>query len=257
MTDKEVIDMEEGADGTWVPKSPDATDTKDTTEETSSNPTNMPSSLNPKDVEKGAKVFEKASESNIILDTIAARAYEARVASGGKLQQMFDWFEEDTQQRLLSADERTFLGKFVEKWASHLDWRNLNFPMNAIGAVFKGLVALGVVDAKEEMIKDMRLFQGSGIFDIPAPVLKIILTLLEVPALIPLIEAARSVKNGVEVVTSEVRERVKAKVDAQKAKEVEDTLKKEHEEMRQDLTPPVTLESANKNPEETDQEKAA
>lgn len=255
MADKEVIDMEEGADSTWVPKSPDSPDT--TTEDTSSNPTNMPSSLNPKDVEKGAKVFEKAAESNFVLDTIAARAYEARVASGGKLQQMFDWFEEDTQQRLLNADERTFLGKFVEKWAPHLDWRNFNFPMNALGAVFKGLVALGVVDAKEEMIKDMRLFPGSGIFDIPAPALKIVLTLLEVPELIPLIEAARSVKNGMEVVTSEVRERVKAKVDTAKAAEVEATLKKEHEEMRQDLTPPVTLNPANNSPEDSEGSEAA
>lgn len=217
--EREVIEMEESSDGSWEPKEP-GSETKPEPE-TTTNPKDMA------DLKKGAEIVDKAAKhvekTGIGVEAAATLAYSLR---SERLQNIFDWFSEDTQRDLLRADDRTFIMKFIEKWAPSLDWRSYNYPKDNLRGILTILASVGVIDVKPEILKDMRGLTGMGVLDLPDPVIAIGLDLLGLPEAVPLVKAVKSVGKAGESIAPQIRESVMAKVEAHKVEAVE---KEEHD----------------------------
>lgn len=178
-------------------------------------------------VDVGVKVLdmaaEKAAESQLLAKGVAKLAYAARTET---VNNIFNWLSEDTQRDLTRSDSRWGISLFLEKWCPHADPRSLNIPKEFVRNLVSFLVTWGVVDAKKEIIDDMRGSPGIGLLSIPDPILSFVLTSMGAPELIPLIKAVKSINKVQEGLPPMVREQVQEKV---KAAEVSKVQKVEHD----------------------------
>lgn len=157
-------------------------------------------------------VAGEVEKNELGVETLANLAYGIR---SEKLQKMFDWFSEDTQRDLLRADDRFFVMKFIEKWAPQMDPKSLNIPMVTLRNILSILATFGSIDVKPEILKDMRGTPGSGILELPDPIIALALKALGVPEAMPLIKAAKAVKSAEDSISQKVRAKVMEKVRAE------------------------------------------
>ncbi|MBI4127376.1 hypothetical protein HY463_01580 [Candidatus Peregrinibacteria bacterium] len=171
----------------------------------------------------GAEAVEKAAQSvekdDLGVDALAEIAFKLR---SERLQKMFDWFSEDTQRDLLRADDRFFVMKFLEKWAPQMDPKSINIPMSAMRNIFSVFATFGVIDAKPEILQDMRGTPGSGILSLPDSVIALALKAIGAPEAYPLFKAAKAVNSAKESIAPKVREKVMEKVVANNTEHYED-----------------------------------
>ncbi len=166
---------------------------------------------------------EKAAESEFLANKLAVAAYAGRTETANNV---FNWLSEDTQRDLTRSDSRWGISLFLEKWCPQLDYRSLNIPKEFARNFVSFLVTWGVVDAKQEIIDDMRGNPGAGIYKMPDAIITVLFTAMGVPELIPLFKIAKSVSKVQEGLPPMVRERVKEKV---KSAEVSKVQKVEHD----------------------------
>lgn len=161
---------------------------------------------------------EKAKKSELLADKMATLAYAARTET---VNNMFNWLSEDTQRDLTRSDSRWGISKFLEKYCPQLDPRSLNIPKEFVRNLVSFLVTWGVIDAKQEVIDDMRGSPGIGLLSVPDPIVKIVLTSMGAPEVIPLIKAAKSINKVQEGLPPMVRERVQEKARAAQVAKVQ------------------------------------
>lgn len=125
------------------------------------------------------------------------------------LQKMFDWFSEGTQEKLLRADDRTFLGRFVEKWNPALDPREYNLPKKAMTSLFSFFATYGLITPKNPaLLEKMRSAPGLGILDCPEWTTEVALAMVGLPEASVLVYIGRGIKGKKDDFAAKVRKRV-------------------------------------------------
>lgn len=165
---------------------------------------------------KGAKLVslaaKKIEKSDNVAETLAQAIMKAKSPNA---QKMWDeWLSEDWQRYLVRADDRTFMGKLIEKWSPMLDpsMRNplLNLPLSTLSNVAVSMAMYGIIRVDEKILDDMRGMPGTGIANVPDWAIGPVCAFFRIPQAAPILMAAKAVVNANEGLAKNVRNRVRS-----------------------------------------------
>ena len=199
------------------------------------------------DTQKLADMIAKyGPESPQVIDAIATRAYNLR---SEKLQSFFDSFGEEWQKNLTRADDRTWVGEFLEKYLPGYDYRTMQIGLDQMRSFMHFCAMFGIIDVSPEIEAKMRDLPGGGLAQLPLDKLAGLAGLKPLAAFLKTISTLR---NTGDKMIPKVRTRVQEMVTEHA---VEETVEDEHSEMKEVAYPPVELDDAANEPMEGAEEK--